>query len=283
VPETIHRFTHGGIEGAILRILDDEPHSLNELLPDEYKLPEDRTLPLAYTCCYVRHRGRHVMVDGGIDGDEVTAQLDGLDVKPEDVDLVLITHADRDHVAGLILQIGDGERGGDVLRRDQRSVAGAADGHLDRLAAGASWETAIRDAREAGALEGDGAWDLDGWDAAAKLAILAMTVLGVDADLRQIPRRGIRDVDLSWLREVCEEHRVRLLATALRTKGGDYELAVAPTPLPPDHLLGQLGSKEMGIVYHTDLFSSISSVIEEASPLPSAASMLRDILDIYCG
>ena len=154
---------------------------------------------------------------------------------------------------------------------------------LDRLAAGASWETAIRDAREAGALEGDGAWDLDGWDAAAKLAILAMTVLGVDADLRQIPRRGIRDVDLSWLREVCEEHRVRLLATALRTKGGDYELAVAPTPLPPDHLLGQLGSKEMGIVYHTDLFSSISSVIEEASPLPSAASMLRDILDIYCG
>jgi glyoxylase-like metal-dependent hydrolase (beta-lactamase superfamily II) len=109
VSETIHRFAHGGIEGAILRILDDEPHSLNELLPDEYKLPEDRTLPLAYTCCYVRHRGRHVMVDGGIDGDEVTAQLASLDVKPEDVDLVLITHADRDHVAGLILQIGDGE------------------------------------------------------------------------------------------------------------------------------------------------------------------------------
>jgi len=107
--DRIHLFAHGGIEGAVLRILDDEPQSLNELLPDEYRLPEDRTVPLAFTCCYVHHRGCHVMIDGGIDGDEVTAQLDGLDVRPEDVDLVLITHLDRDHVAGLILQIGDGE------------------------------------------------------------------------------------------------------------------------------------------------------------------------------
>ena len=107
--DRMHLFAHGGIEGAILRILDDEPHSLNELLQDEYKLPEDRTLPLAFTCCYVRHRDRHVMIDGGIDGDEVAAQLASLDVKLEEVDLVLITHVDRDHVAGLILQIGDGE------------------------------------------------------------------------------------------------------------------------------------------------------------------------------
>ena len=83
--------------------------SLNELLPDEYKRPKDRTLDFAFTCCYVRHRDRHVMIDGGIDGDEVAAQLAFLDVKPEDVDLVLITHVDRDHVAGLILQVGDGE------------------------------------------------------------------------------------------------------------------------------------------------------------------------------
>lgn len=107
--ERIHRFAHRGIKGAVIRILDDDPRSLNELLDDEHKLPEDRTLAFAYTCCYVRHRDRHVMIDGGIDGDEVTAQLAILDVKPEDVDLVLITHVDRDHVAGLILQVGDGE------------------------------------------------------------------------------------------------------------------------------------------------------------------------------
>jgi glyoxylase-like metal-dependent hydrolase (beta-lactamase superfamily II) len=107
--DRIHRFAHAGTEGAVLRILDDDPHSLNELLDDEHQLAEDRSLPFAFTCCTVRHRDRHVMIDGGIDGDEVTAQLAILDVKPDDVDLVLITHVDRDHVAGLILQVGDGE------------------------------------------------------------------------------------------------------------------------------------------------------------------------------
>jgi len=106
--ERIHRFTHHDLSGAVLRILDDKPHSLNELLDDEYQLRTDRSVPFSYTCCYVHHRGRHVMVDAGIDGDEVAATLRELDVTPDDIDLVLITHVDRDHVAGLILQMGDG-------------------------------------------------------------------------------------------------------------------------------------------------------------------------------
>lgn len=109
VEDRIHLFAHSGVEGAVLRILDDDPHSLNELLDDAHQLPEDQSLPFAFTCCYVHHRDRHVMIDGGIDGDEVAAQLAFLDVVPEDVDLVLITHVDRDHVAGLILQVGEGE------------------------------------------------------------------------------------------------------------------------------------------------------------------------------
>jgi glyoxylase-like metal-dependent hydrolase (beta-lactamase superfamily II) len=109
VEDGIHLFAHAGVEGAVLRILDDDPHSLNELLDDEHQLHEDQSLPFAFTCCYVHHHDRHVMIDGGIDGDEVVAQLAFLDVKPNDVDLVLITHVDRDHVAGLILQVGDGE------------------------------------------------------------------------------------------------------------------------------------------------------------------------------
>jgi len=106
--DRIHLFTHGDVQGAVLRILNDAPRSLNELLLVPQTSPEDQTIPFAYTCCYVHHRDRHVMVDGGIDGDEVAAQLGSLDVKPTDVDLVLITHVDRDHVAGLILQVGDG-------------------------------------------------------------------------------------------------------------------------------------------------------------------------------
>ena len=107
--ETMHLFDHHDLTGAVIRILDDEPHSLNELLDEAHQQEPDQVLPFAYTCCYIHHRGRHVMVDGGLDGDEVIARLSELGVSPDAVELVLITHVDRDHVAGLILQVGDGE------------------------------------------------------------------------------------------------------------------------------------------------------------------------------
>jgi homoserine dehydrogenase len=152
---------------------------------------------------------------------------------------------------------------------------------LDRLAAGATWDEAVNEARANGALEGDGAWDLDGWDAAAKLTILALTVLDLDVDLQAVPRRGIRDVDLCWLRDNSGDGRVRLLASAERRSDGRYDLQVAPTALPSDHPLGRLGSKQMGITFDTDLFGTITSIIDERTPLPSAATMLRDLLAIY--
>ena len=65
------------------------------------------------------------------------------------------------------------------------------------------------------------------------------------------------------------------------TAGGDYALSVAPVPLSPDHPLGSLGRKQMGIVYHTDIYGTITATIEEPDPIPSAATMLRDLLDIY--
>ena len=152
---------------------------------------------------------------------------------------------------------------------------------LDRLVAGIAWDDAIEQAREAGALEGDGTWDIDGWDAAAKIAILAQSVLDLDVDIQDVPMKGIRDVDLGWLKEQSKTGLVRLLASAVRCSDGGYDLDVAPVALPPEHPLGKLGSNEMGITYYTDLFGTITSIIEETTPIPSAASMLRDLLAIY--
>jgi len=153
---------------------------------------------------------------------------------------------------------------------------------LDRLADGASWETAIDEARRGGALEGDGAWDLDGWDAAAKLVILAQAVLDLDVRIDEIDMQGIRDIDLAWLREESRGNSVRLLARA-EHRGDGYDLSVEPVSLPPNHPLGRLGPKGMGVTYVTDLFGTITSIIDEPTPLPSAMSMLRDLLAIYRG
>jgi homoserine dehydrogenase len=62
---------------------------------------------------------------------------------------------------------------------------------------------------------------------------------------------------------------------------GSYTFNVEPTPLPKSHPLAQLGGKQMGIVYETDIYGTISAAILETDPIPSAASMLRDLLSIY--
>ena len=152
---------------------------------------------------------------------------------------------------------------------------------LDRLADGAGWDDAIEEARQGGALEGDGAWDLDGWDAAAKLVILAQTVLDLDVGIDDIRMRGIRDVDLPWLRASSQAGCVRLLASAERSEDGSYVLCVEPKAIPAEHPFAKLGSTGMGILFETDIFGRITAVIDEPTPLPSASTMLRDILDIY--
>lgn len=151
---------------------------------------------------------------------------------------------------------------------------------VDQLASGMDWEEAVQNAREAGVLEGDGAWDLDGWDAAAKLVILAQSVLGMNASLESVSREGIRAIDPLTTQP---DGLVRLVASAIQDDSGTYRLLVRPTVLGPKHPLGRLGSKQMGITYQTDLFGTITSIIEEPTPTPSAATMLRDLLDIACG
>ena len=152
---------------------------------------------------------------------------------------------------------------------------------MDLWAEGLSWDESLERARAAGVLEADASWDLEGWDAAAKLMILANAVLGYPAQLDEVTRTGITTLDMDDLCAARERgYRYRLLAQAERRTDGSYSLSVAPVPLSPEHPLGRLGSKQMGVVFTTDIYGTLTAIIEERDPIPSAASMLRDVLDI---
>jgi homoserine dehydrogenase len=153
---------------------------------------------------------------------------------------------------------------------------------MELLADGLGWNEALERARAEGVLEADPAFDLDGWDAAAKLVILVNAVMGYPARLEEVERSGIGERDGVALRAARQRgDAYKLLASAERRTDGSIALRVAPTSLPPDHFLAGLGRKHMGVVYHTDIYGTIMAAIEEPTPQPSAAAMLRDILDIY--
>jgi homoserine dehydrogenase len=146
---------------------------------------------------------------------------------------------------------------------------------------GLSYDEALADAQDAGHAEADPTLDVEGWDAASKLVILAQSVLGFPATLDDVSREGITGISAEMLNRAADGgERIKLVATAVQ-EGDGYRLSVRPTWLPADHPLAQLGAKQMGIVYHTDISGVLSAAIVEKTPVPTASAMLRDVVDIY--
>jgi homoserine dehydrogenase len=109
----------------------------------------------------------------------------------------------------------------------------------------------------------------------------AMEVLARARELAPTDMEVLEELLAVCTRTGRDRERERILARAVEDGAGGYHLSVEPVLLPPDHPFGRLGSKQMGILYETDIYGTITSIIEERTPTPSAASMLRDILDIY--
>ena len=148
---------------------------------------------------------------------------------------------------------------------------------------GLSYEQALADAQEAGHAEADPSLDVEGWDAASKLVILAHSVLGQEAALDNVAVEGILGVTPETMQEAAGRgKRVKLVATA-EQEGTGYSLTVRPLGLDLGHPLAQLGPKQMGIVYHTDIMGTISAAIVEEIPMPTASAMLRDVVMIHSG
>jgi len=147
---------------------------------------------------------------------------------------------------------------------------------------GKSFAEALAEAQANGVAEADPSLDIDGWDAANKLVILANSVLGVPATLKDVQVTGIRNLKMETLQEArARGAAIKLLAVATKTDGG-YRLSVKPTELPLSYPLARLTAWEMGIIYYTDIQGTMRAVVDEQGTIPTAAAMLRDLINIYC-
>jgi homoserine dehydrogenase len=151
---------------------------------------------------------------------------------------------------------------------------------LTRMSEGLGYGEALAQAQAAGHAEADPRLDVEGWDAASKLVILAHSVLGYPATLAEVEREGITHVTAEMLhRAAGEGKRIKPIAIAEK-QGEGYRLRVGPVELPAGHPLAILGGEQMGIVYDTDVNGQIAASVLEETPLPTAAAMLRDVVEI---
>jgi homoserine dehydrogenase len=125
---------------------------------------------------------------------------------------------------------------------------------LTEIERGLSFDEAVKRAQAMGIAETDPAADLDGWDAAFKVAALAIVLMGVPVKMEQVRRTGIRDLSEEKIRSVRDAGmRYKLVCRAER-RGMGMDCTVAPELLLAGDPLANLESSSSAIRFDMDVF-----------------------------
>jgi homoserine dehydrogenase len=148
---------------------------------------------------------------------------------------------------------------------------------------GLSYSAALAEAQKLGYAEADPTLDVDGSDAAHKLAILAQIAFGVTARPHDIERQGINTLDAMDIRFADElGYTIKLLAEAW-AEGNRVALHVAPVLLRHTDLLAQVRGAYNAIAVYGDLVGETLYQGPGAGMMPTASSVVADLIDLAVG
>jgi homoserine dehydrogenase len=146
-----------------------------------------------------------------------------------------------------------------------------------------AYADAVREAQQLGYAEADPSMDVDGSDAAQKLAILAHLAFGVRVSWRNIPRRGIDNLDVADLRFAKElGYHIKLMAVARLTPSG-LELHVSPTLVKRGTPLAEVRGAYNAISVVGDAVGRVFFSGLGAGEMPTASAVVADLIDTVVG
>lgn len=125
---------------------------------------------------------------------------------------------------------------------------------LTEIEKGRSLEEAVKRAQAMGIAETDPTADLDGWDAAVKVAVLTIVLMGVNIKLEQVQRTGIRELSDEKIRSVrAAGMRYKLVCRSER-RGDGADCSVRPELLLASDPLASLEGSSSAIRFDLDVF-----------------------------
>ena len=145
---------------------------------------------------------------------------------------------------------------------------------------GLSYDDALKEAQAKGFAEADPTADVDGFDAAAKIAILASIAFNSRVTMSDVHTEGIRHVspvDLEAAHDMG--YCVKLLAIAHRTHDG-IDVRVHPTMLPLTHQLATVNGVYNAIYVTGDAVGETMFFGEGAGSGPAASAVMGDVLEV---
>lgn len=155
----------------------------------------------------------------------------------------------------------------------------------DMLQHECAFAESLEKAQAKGIAEPDSSFDVDGWDTAAKITILANTVLGADVKIQDIPRQGISHVTADRIRGWKKENVIPRLVGFIHIKNQQIQTGVELRLVPANHSFAHLQGSNKCIRVLTQEMGELVVSGGASAPLATAAAALKDfelMLKTYC-
>ncbi|MDO7353167.1 homoserine dehydrogenase [Acinetobacter baumannii] len=146
----------------------------------------------------------------------------------------------------------------------------------DMLQHECAFAESLEKAQAKGIAEPNSSLDVDGWDTAAKITILANAVLGVDIKIQDIPRQGISHVTADHIRDWKKGNVIPRLVGFIHIKNPQIQTGVELRLVPANHPFAHLQGSNKCIRVLTQEMGEFVVSGGASAPLATAAAALKD-------
>ena len=149
---------------------------------------------------------------------------------------------------------------------------------LSGMEEGLSFDESLAQAQRIGIAETDPSSDVDGWDAAVKVAALIRVLMGVPVRLDEIQREGIGKLSGAAVRAARADGRpYKLVCRAQRTHQG-VTASVRPEQVPLSDPMAWVAGTSSIVYFETDIFPGLAITENNPGLEATAYGMLADFV-----
>jgi homoserine dehydrogenase len=142
-----------------------------------------------------------------------------------------------------------------------------------------SFEAAVEYCQKTGIAETDPSGDIDGWDAAVKIAALSTVLMDIPLKPAQVDRQGIRGLTSGAVIDARKNGKRWKLICSAKRSGQTVETRVAPELVDANSPLFNVNGTTSIIQFKTDVLESLSIVESDPGPNTTAYGLFADFLN----
>jgi homoserine dehydrogenase len=152
---------------------------------------------------------------------------------------------------------------------------------LTRMTSGASYAEALAEAQALGYAETDPTADVEGFDAAGKVAILSAVIFNAPLQLEQIQIKGITGISQADIQAATAQGERWRLVASLASDGQTIRAAVGPQRLPASDPLAGIDGATNALTYETDILGHTTIVGAGAGGRATGYALLSDLIMLH--